>query len=122
MDLKYFTVLKCENGHSNILYGSKDDIMEDFKEDYELDIVDGEIIGTCDICGEKVEEIPYEKWSEDEIIEVLGDLLEDDNRHGLIRIGRVISDIMKERHYSSEQRSDVLQGLLKYYSKNHRFS
>ena len=54
-------------------------------------------------------EISCNNWSEQMCSEVLGNMLEDDNRHSLTGIGYLISDIMKKKNFTKEQRVDVIK-------------
>ena len=118
MDIKDFTIVTCKNNHYNILYGAKGLSQEELKDEFDAGIVDGKIATICH-CGEKMVEISSNYWSEQMCSEVLGNMLEDDNRHSLTGIGYLISDIMKKKNFTKEQRADVIKGLLEHYNENH---
>lgn len=117
-----FRVCKCTKCNKFTSYYVGDMTPDEIKEEFDdVDIVDGKIHSTCysSNCDGQFVEIDEENYSPNIISEILGNMLEDDNRHNLTSIGSLFNDLMTNCNISEDDRRKVLMELLNYYDNNH---
>lgn len=95
---------------------------QDLGMDFYVNVLDGSIRLNCK-CGCIRAEVPFEQWTAEECSSVLGDLLEDNNRHNITDIGRTIINCMKSANVNGmsdeikkEFINQAMRNLLKKYS------
>lgn len=107
---------KQKPGGISIYYMPKEYIDEEEMEEENICIIDGEFYRNCNGRAEKA--LPMEQWDSDTICEVLGDLLEDNNRHNITGIGHTFKTMMAQAGADAETIRKALLNLLVYYDLN----
>lgn len=129
MKMNDFKVLKCKKcGHISIFYApplSKDpDLrqreLEEYKTDFEVEISDDfKFSDNCNKCGETRKEIALKDCDASTLSEILGNLLEDDNRHNVTSIGSLINKIMDDVGINEKDKQQFMYKLLEHYDETH---
>ena len=103
MLFKKWTVMEDVNGHHSYFYGDLDD--------YEPEELEGYI------------KVPEEKYTADDISELLGNVLEDNNYHGMTSIGnQVLSSLRKTTSLSEKELSAFMVDFAKSFTEYHCLS
>lgn len=129
MKMNDFKVLKCEKcGNTSILYAPplsnnpelRKMELEEYKTDFEVEISDDfKFTDNCDRCGEARKEIPLEDCDASIFSEILGNLLEDDNRHSVVSIGSLIIKIMNDIGINEKDKQQFMYKFLEHYNETH---
>lgn len=64
-------------------------------------------------------EAPIGEWAKEDFVEILGNMLEDDNRHTLITLPNLLVDIMCKSNISEEHQLLMMRNLTEHYSEKH---
>lgn len=117
-DFKIMTCNKCHKRHYYYAPFTKDKgEIEEYKNCFEVEIDENfHFSGKCN-CGGNLTEA--ETLTSNDCIELLGNLLEDDNRHSITGIGRVISNCCDAAGADENIKTNILKSLLDYYDNYH---
>lgn len=99
MKISDWHVMEQENKHHSLFYGD----LSEFDED--------------DLEG--LIEVPYKKWNIGDFTEILGSMLEDDNRHSMTSLGSFIVSMLEKANISEEQQLIVIKNIVEHYSEYH---
>jgi len=117
-----FLVMECDKCNRQMMYYAPIKDINELRDEFdeEFDIIDGVIsVGCgCSRCQGTLKEIPECEYSTSTICELLGNLLEDNNRHNLTSIGHLFNYIMEKSNISENERRMALVELLNYYDQN----
>lgn len=96
--------------------------LKEYEEDFDVRLKEnGKWALTCGRCGKEFEETEPESYKADDHVEILGSLLEDDNRHSITNIGNVFKDCMISAGIEEDKTAAVLGNIVERYSKTHSF-
>lgn len=73
----------------------------------------------CYICNTKKVEIPYEKWTAEDIAEIFGNELEDRNHHSLTSMPRKLLDTLRKT-VPENLHADVMKSFMEEFTKDWR--
>ena len=123
MEINDFKVMVCDKCHARHYYyapyTTNEDEIEEYKVDFEVQIDDKfHFSGKCHCGGNTSEtkELVAQDYSE-----ILGNILEDDNRHNITNIGNVVMKCCDSAGADENIKNNILKYLAKYYELCHSF-
>lgn len=125
MEIKDWRVLKCTRcGNTGGAYYApplpKDKELKYFEKDmyesdYQVKVTDnGMFEKNCD-CGGTMKEVDPSEWPLNVVKEVIGSMMEDDNRHSLVKLGHAFDECMKKAGIFERQRTAALVNFMRQY-------
>lgn len=123
MKMKNFVVCECTGCHKHTMYYMSEERTPDELEELDLTLDENGIIcSDCSRCGNVSSEIDVMSWTSNDICVILGNILEDTNKHNLVGLPRFINESMKNSDISEPQCKKVLYDLTKHYEQYGSFS